>query len=127
MMPISDMRKTSKQADAVRLIVKNTYTLLEGGSRSGKTFIALYVMFVRAVLHPGSKHLVARFRFNHAKQSIGYDTGPKVSEAMKVPAKLNRTDWFFELSNGSTIWIGGLDGKERTEKILGNEYDTIFL
>ena len=31
------------------------------------------------------------------------------------------------IPNGSTIWIGGLDDKERSEKILGNEYATIFL
>jgi hypothetical protein len=39
---------------------------------------------------------------------------------------LNRTDWFYYLPNGSRIWIGGFDDKERTEKILGNEYATIY-
>ncbi|WP_244532360.1 phage terminase large subunit [Methylocapsa palsarum] len=34
---------------------------------------------------------------------------------------------FFELRNGSRIWIGGLDDKERVEKILGLEYSTVFL
>jgi phage terminase large subunit-like protein len=31
------------------------------------------------------------------------------------------------LPNGSELWFGGLDDKERTEKILGQEYATIFL
>lgn len=30
------------------------------------------------------------------------------------------------MDNGSEIWIGGLDDKDRTEKILGNEYTTIY-
>jgi phage terminase large subunit-like protein len=29
--------------------------------------------------------------------------------------------------NDSQVWFGGLDDKERTEKILGNEYSTIYL
>jgi hypothetical protein len=29
------------------------------------------------------------------------------------------------LPNGSEIWFSGLDDKERTEKILGQEYVTI--
>jgi phage terminase large subunit len=35
-------------------------------------------------------------------------------------------DGFFSLPNESAIWIGGLNDKERIEKILGNEYCTIF-
>jgi len=41
--------------------------------------------------------------------------------------KLDKSDWFVKFPNGSEIWFGGLDDKERTEKILGNEYATIFL
>lgn len=40
--------------------------------------------------------------------------------------KENKSDWFYQLPNGSQIWVGGLDDKERTEKILGNEYSTIY-
>jgi hypothetical protein len=39
---------------------------------------------------------------------------------------LNKTDWYLKLPNGSEIWFGGLDEKERTEKILGMEFATIF-
>ncbi len=35
-------------------------------------------------------------------------------------------DGYIATPNGSEIWIGGLDEKERVEKILGNEYATIF-
>jgi len=30
------------------------------------------------------------------------------------------------LPNGSEIWVGGLDDKDRVEKILGNEYSTVY-
>ena len=44
-----------------------------------------------------------------------------------MPVVYNKKDWFMTLPNGSEIWIGGIDDKDRAEKILGNEYSTIFL
>jgi len=122
------IKKTDKQKKLIQLIGQHTTVLAYGGSRSGKTFGILYAIIVRALSLP-SRHLITRFRFAHAKQAICYDTMPKVLEAMGLRgvSSLNKTDWFYEFPNGSTIWIGGLDDKERTEKILGNEYATIFL
>ena len=40
---------------------------------------------------------------------------------------IDKTDWFVEFPNNATIWFGGLDDKERTEKILGQEYATVYL
>ena len=34
---------------------------------------------------------------------------------------------FIEFANGSEIWLGGFDEKERTEKILGSEFNIIYL
>ena len=120
--------KTPKQIEAIRLFVKCVYVCLYGGSRSGKTFIVLYAFVVRALKYAGTLHLVVRLRFNHAKKSICYGTMPVLLKAMGIESKvkLNKTDWFYEFPNGSQIWIGGLDQKERTEKILGNEYASIF-
>lgn len=44
-----------------------------------------------------------------------------------VPYDLNKSDWYATLPNRSEIWLGGLDDKERTEKILGKEFATIYL
>ncbi len=106
-----------------------THSLLFGGSRSGKTFVILRIIAVRALASPLSRHAVLRYRFNSVKISIVYDTFPKMMELCfpDVKYNLNKTDWFVELPNGSEIWFGGLDDKERTEKILGQEYSTIFL
>lgn len=96
---------------------------------SGKTFIICRQIVIRALKAPGSRHVALRFRFNHAKTSIGMDTFPKVMLLAfpNIPYKLDKQDWVFKFENGSEFWIGGLDDKERTEKILGHEYATIFL
>lgn len=44
-----------------------------------------------------------------------------------IPYTLNKSDWYVTLPNLAEIWLGGLDDKERTEKILGKEYATIYL
>jgi len=122
--------KTEKQRQALDLLGSDPkYTLLYGGSRSGKSFIIIYAIIHRALKVAGSRHLIVRFAFNHAKQSLWHDTIPKVLKMCfpGVNPSLNRSDWFIEFSNGSQIWLGGLDDKERTEKVLGNEYATIFI
>ena len=98
-----------------------------GGSRSGKTFKLVRSVVIRAAKAPNTKHAILRYKFNHCKQSIWYDTFPKVMELFPGQAiKENKDMWYKELENGSQVWIGGLDDSDRVEKILGNEYSTIF-
>jgi len=117
-----------------------THIMLYGGSRSGKTFMNIRTTLIRA-LACTSRHAVLRYRFNHVKQSVIYDTLPKVVDlcwpGLWKRAKLDKSDWFFALPNEestgpyttrwSEVWFGGLDDKERTEKILGLEFATIFM
>jgi hypothetical protein len=101
--------------------------MLFGGSRSGKTFLIVRAIVVRALKAPGSRHVSLRFRLGHIKSSIVLDTFPKVM-ALCFPGveyKMNMSDLYAQFPNGSEYWFGGLDDKERTEKILGNEYATI--
>ena len=118
---------TDAQLKAIDLVTKYKYILLFGGSRSGKTAFLLICIILRA-LKTKSRHAILRYRFNHAKVSLWYDSIPKVLDIAfpGVEYKQNKTDWFLQFENGSEIWIGGLDDKERTEKILGNEYSTIY-
>ena len=121
---------TAKQHEANALLTSpTTHCMLFGGSRSGKTFLILRAMVIRALKAPKSRHAVLRFRFNAVKSSIVYDTMPKVMDLCfpGIAYEINKTDWFLSLPNGSTIWFGGLDDKERTEKILGQEFATLFL
>lgn len=122
------LQKHAKQIEAIKLIVCYKYILLEGGGRSGKTLIILYALIVRCWKQK-SDHLVCRFRFAHVKVAICHQTMPKLLEILGIQhiVTLNKSDWYYEFPNGSRIWIAGLDDKERTEKILGNEYASIFM
>lgn len=119
----------TERQKAARLVLNGParHILLEGGSRSGKTRLLVRNIVIRALKAPHSRHLITRFRFNHCKEAIALDTLPKVFEDEKVPYTLNKSDWYAQLPNRSEIWLGGLDDKERTEKILGKEYATILL
>jgi hypothetical protein len=107
------------------------HCLAYGGSRSGKTFGFIDAVCTRAVNAPGSRHGIFRFRFNAVKSSIMRDTFPKVMRLAfpGVTVSMNTQDGFAELGTKegkSEIWFGGLDDKDRTEKILGMEFATIY-
>lgn len=112
------------------LISDATHCALGGGSRSGKTFLLVRQVITRAIKSPGSRHAVFRFRFNHLKASVVLDTLPKVMRLcfpdLVGRYNLDKTDWFITLPNGSEIWFCGLDDAERTEKILGMEFATMY-
>lgn len=127
----ASFKLTPRQEEANRLLGgPQLHTMLAGGSRSGKTTLIMRAIIIRALAHK-SRHAVLRYRFNHIKGSIIYDTLPKVMEncfpGVAERCHLDKSDWFYSFPNGSEIWFGGLDDKERTEKILGQEYATLFL
>jgi hypothetical protein len=121
---------TPKQEEAQRIIAGEAkHIMLFGGSRSGKTFLHVRNTVMRALKAPESRHGVFRFRFNAVKASIVSDTFPKVMRLAYpgVAYKLDKTDLIATYPNGSQIWFGGLDDKERAEKVLGMEFITIML
>lgn len=120
---------TAKQREANRLLAGPARNvMLRGGARSGKTFILVRALVQRAINAPNSRHVIFRFRFNHVKTSVWADTLPKVLQLCfpGLVVKWDKTDFYIELPNGSQIWIAGLDDKERVEKILGQEYVTLY-
>lgn len=122
------LKKTKTQIKAIRkLSSKARHIMLYGGSRSGKTFILVYALLVRAS-KVKSRHVILRHKFNHAKTSIWLDTLPKVLSICfpKLHVEWNKTDYFITLPNGSEVWVSGLDDSVRVEKILGKEYSTIY-
>jgi hypothetical protein len=124
------VKLTAKQVEANALLqTVAKHILLDGGSRSGKSALIVRAICSRAIKAPASRHAILRFRFNHCKESIGMDTLPAVMAKCfpGVPYTLNRSDWYAQLPNKSEIWLGGLDDKERTEKILGKEYASMYL
>ena len=122
---------TDAQDEAMDCLVSRAvHCGLGGGSRSGKTFLLVRAIIIRALKSNGSRHAIFRFRFNAIKASIIYDTMPKVMSlcfpGLMDKCNLNKTDWFLELPNKSQVWFGGLDDKDRTEKVLGQEFATIY-
>lgn len=125
---MSSFKLTVKQLAAQAIFTGiAVYILLVGGSRSGKTFLIVRNLVMRALKAPNSRHAMFRFRFNSIKASVILDTFPKVMRLAfpNVEYKLDKTDFYATFPNGSQLWFGGLDDKERAEKILGMEFVTI--
>ncbi len=125
----SQLKLTPQQERAKALLQSQRHTLLVGGSRSGKTTLLVHEIAERALRAGNSRHAILRLHANAARASIALDTLPKLFRLCfpQQPLKRHRTDGYFSLENGSEIWIGGLDDRDRVEKILGKEYATIFL
>lgn len=123
------MKLTERQAEAQTILAgPATHSMLFGGSRSGKTFLHVRNTAMRALKAPGSRHGIFRFRYNHLKASIVLDTFPKVMRLAfpGVPWDMHSQDGYATLPGDSQIWFAGLDDKERTEKILGMEFVTLY-
>jgi phage terminase large subunit len=106
------------------------YNLLYGGSRSGKTALLIKCIQDRALFAPKSRHLIVRKEGTAAKRAIVKDTFPKVWALdwpdVPCPGFKEHDGGYFLLPNGSEIWVGGLNDEKAMERILGNEYVTIF-
>lgn len=122
---------TPKQREANKLLAgPQRHTLLVGGARSGKTFVALRRIMARGLRAPGSRHGVLRLHNNAVRASIWLDTLPKVARLCFPAAELidHVRDGYVEVRPGPfEIWVGGLDDKEKVDKILGQEFSTLFL
>ena len=107
-----------------------TRVLCYSGARAGKTFEFIRAIVLRALMSPKSRHAIIRKHFAIAKKYIWLDTLPEVIEVcfpeIKGTIEINKSDYFYRFANGAEIWIGGLDDKDRADKILGGEFNTIF-
>lgn len=121
---LTDKQKTLRD----QLKSSAAHFLLYGGSRSGKTFLLVFAICTRAIMAPGSRHVIFRKHGVSVKQSIGKDTLPKVMELAypNMPFKWHEQDGYFSFPNGSEVWLAGLDDKERVDKVLGKEYATLY-
>src|SRR6056297_2856194 len=117
------IRKQAKRDEITRLLVYS-------GSRSGKTFELVRTLFIRSLLAKNSRHAIIRKNFSQIKKYVWLDTLPSVIDIsfpnIKSAVEFNKTDYFLKFQNGSEIWMGGLDDKERADKILGGEYNSIY-
>jgi PBSX family phage terminase large subunit len=122
-------KKTKRQVEVIDTIVSTPAKNINlvGGSRSGKSFLIMYSIIVRASLIK-SDHLAVRSTIAAARSSIWQKTLPDVLRLCfpKLRPKLNHTDHICYLANGSSIRISGLDDTKRAEALLGSEYSTLW-
>lgn len=108
------------------------FCLVYGGSRSGKTFLTIYTMIIRALKAPFSKHLVVRQEASAARAALARGNMSTIITVLRlcfpgVVATWNEQYGYYEFPNGSELWIGGLNDDRAMERILGNEYATIYI
>ncbi len=107
------------------------FQLLYGGSRSGKTFLFISAILDRAMNAAGSRHLIVRKEGSAAKRAIAKDTFLKAwavkFPGIPCPTFRGHDGGYFPMPNGSEVWVGGLNDEKAMERILGNEYATIYI
>lgn len=126
--PHPSFSRTEKQREQAALASGPApHCLAYGGSRSGKTFGFCEIIAERALIAPGSRHLIARQHNVDVKQAVMLDTWPKMMAVAfpRVDYTENKADQYVKMPNGSEIWFGGLDDS-RIDKILGKEYATAY-
>ena len=138
----SGIKLTASQKQAALLASNsaNRYILYRGGSRSGKSYLISYLTLMRAISTPGSRTGIFRKTAASCRQTLFDLTFRNVMEDI-WPGILKRcliseAEATITLPNGSdpkNPWDGGAiflflgldDG--RRDKILGNEFSTIWI
>lgn len=129
-MAVIRFKPNNKQKEAlVNVLQKDTFkrVLFYGGSRSGKTFLFLFVIVLRALKYPGSRHIILRRTRRSIELSVWNETMPKVLSMFPgLGCQKNKADLSLRFQNGSEVFFDGLDDPGRVDSILGREYATIF-
>ncbi len=123
------LSENQQKAWAVLSDPTKRYSCLVGGTRSGKTFLIMRAVIMRALKAPGTRHGIFRFRGNAARATLSLGT---IKDVMRIcfpgiSLEERRQEGYFVLPNESELWINGLDDNERIEKVLGTEFSTLFL
>lgn len=120
-----------KQREVAKILQTKKYSLVYGGSRGGKTFGIVAFIVSRAFMFSDCRQMIFRKVGRDIRSSIWKDTLPKVLREMDLVAgqdyESNELDMEIRLKNGSVIGCAGLDDKERVDKVLGQEFSTIYI
>jgi len=132
---MSEFTLTQKQKQILEDLNNKHYRhiCLYGGGRSGKTTFLTFILFMRALKVPNSFHVIIRDTHTSMKSSIFEQTITKLlsfdnfKTLKKHPnLKRNKQDLTITFPNGSIIYCYGLNTENAVERILGNEYSTIY-
>ena len=129
--PLEPYSNTPRQNEAALLVSNHKYSALCGGAGSGKTFISLRTVLIRALKASGTHHLILRKELTAARASIWMQGLPEVMRVC-FPGLLEACHWnnkdsIVTLPNGSVIRLGGASDRKKLEKILGQTQSTIYI
>lgn len=85
------------------------YVVSVGGSRSGKTYGLLQLMFLYALQNPESIIVIARRYYSTLRKTIIKQDLPPFLREFQYKCKFNKTDNIIVFNNGSIIQFVGLD------------------
>ncbi|WBY16620.1 phage terminase large subunit [Erythrobacteraceae bacterium WH01K] len=131
-MAVPKIELNSDQEEAFKLATnaKNAYLLFYGPSRSGKSFLILYLIISRAMRAPESRHICFRGARNACEASLFKLTLRQVMSScfpgLIDQCEVRLSDMQLVLPNKSVIMFDGLDA-DRLDKVLGQEYNTVWI
>lgn len=110
------------------------FHLFYGGGGSGKSFFIMSVIILRAIAAPGSRHGIFRLTRASCEKTLFDKTLREVMHKVfpglwgKCQVSLSDMSVTFPAQNGmqSVIYFDGLD-ENRLTKVLGDEYNTVWL
>lgn len=125
------IKPIAKQLIGTQILTSNKYSdiLFDGAARAGKTFDIIINLIWFTYRYSGIRILMARASLSHAIASLWMQDLIPIIEKY-FPGQFTIDKSYHIIKNkitGGEIWLGGLDTKERAEKIFGQEYAIIFL
>lgn len=124
------------QWEAYRLATTagNKFHLFYGGAGSGKSWLIMFIVLLRAYRAKNTRHAIYRLTRNSCEQTLFsktlfevLDQGfPGLREQIEARNGFSYSKLIVTLPNGSEIYFNGLD-ENRTSKILGDEFNTVWL
>ncbi len=128
-MSYAPIDRTTKQQELFNLAKLHRYIMSVGGSRSGKTFENIDIVFHRAFMIPNSQHLIIRKHRTTAEESICNQTIKDYLLATNLTdiVKYKVSELRYILPNKSEILVSGIDDEQRITKIMGTQWATIYL
>ena len=128
--PQIELNEDQRHAMALATSAANKFHLFYGPSGSGKSFFILYILVLRALRAPLSRHAIFRLTRASCEQTLFdktlHEVLDKAFRGLKDQCNVSLSDMSIQFPNGSQLFFNGLD-ENRITKVLGDEFNTIWI